>query len=305
MKSRRYEIGVGALVIGAGALFAWMSMQVSGLQVGDSVQVTAVFSDVAGLNQGASVTVAGVEIGRVEALEVDFDRARVQISLDAGAQVREDARFEIQARSVLGEKYVAVVPASQDAPLLQDGAVITDTASPLEITQLVTEMGPLIRAVDADGLASALDALSAAIEEDPERARRMLADAEVALANIREASEAAPDLVQETRATLRDVRDLSARARPVLRRGEAVIAEIEVAMEPVPAATERLPALAEEAELTMAEARQIVEALGGETERIQRILENIEEIDKWELRRLLREEGILVRLREDEVVPTD
>ncbi|MFM2161016.1 MAG: hypothetical protein RLZZ383_528, partial [Pseudomonadota bacterium] len=28
-------------------------------------------------------------------------------------------------------------------------------------------------------------------------------------------------------------------------------------------------------------------------------------IDKWELRRLLREEGILIRLQPDEVVPSD
>ena len=40
-------------------------------------------------------------------------------------------------------------------------------------------------------------------------------------------------------------------------------------------------------------------------ERLDRILANVEEIDKWELRRLLREEGIVVRLRPQEVVEDD
>ena len=33
------------------------------------------------------------------------------------------------------------------------------------------------------------------------------------------------------------------------------------------------------------------------------VLSNLKDIDKWEMRRLLREEGILVRLRPREVVP--
>ena len=66
---------------------------------------------------------------------------------------------------------------------------------------------------------------------------------------------------------------------------------------------EKLPGMVADAEVTVAELRSLAEALGENEETIETILANLEEIDKWELRRLLREEGILVRLRHSEVVP--
>jgi alpha-ketoglutarate-dependent taurine dioxygenase len=41
------------------------------------------------------------------------------------------------------------------------------------------------------------------------------------------------------------------------------------------------------------------------TDSIETVLANLSEIDKWELRRLLREEGILVRFKENQVEETD
>jgi hypothetical protein len=41
--------------------------------------------------------------------------------------------------------------------------------------------------------------------------------------------------------------------------------------------------------------------LGPITEDARTVLNNFKDIDKWELRRLLREEGILIRLRQSEV----
>ena len=49
-----------------------------------------------------------------------------------------------------------------------------------------------------------------------------------------------------------------------------------------------------ELELTLAD-------LDGAGTKIQTVLDNLTEIDKWELRRLLREEGILIRIRPREV----
>jgi hypothetical protein len=48
--------------------------------------------------------------------------------------------------------------------------------------------------------------------------------------------------------------------------------------------------------------RTILDNFNGQKETIDRVLSNLAELDKWELRRLLREEGIRVRLRTSEVV---
>ena len=51
------------------------------------------------------------------------------------------------------------------------------------------------------------------------------------------------------------------------------------------------------------DSRALMKRLERSTEKIELVIDNLSEIDKWELRRLLREEGILVRFKESEVEP--
>jgi ABC-type transporter Mla subunit MlaD len=77
-------------------------------------------------------------------------------------------------------------------------------------------------------------------------------------------------------------------------------------------ATENLPAITADVEAAVADARQMVadskailKRVERSTDSIETVLANLSEIDKWELRRLLREEGILVRFKENQVEETD
>ena len=303
---RKHQIGVGLLVVISALVLAWMALQVGALgNLGERLRVTAVLEDAAGLSTGAAVSIAGVEVGRVEELRVDFDQAQVTLSLDPEAQVREDVVVALRARSLLGEKYIELIPQSRDAALLQDGATLTNTRGQYEIDQFVTGLEPLVESMDPQELQAIVEPLVAALEEDPERPARMLRDAEATLANLREASEEAPELVAETRQTLAEVRRVSRKAEAVAERADTVLVELEQAAKPLPEATERIPGLLDEAEATLAEAREATSVLSDNSQRIETILENFEEIDKWELRRLLREEGIVVRLTPSEVEPTE
>ena len=61
--NRRNEFLVGGLVLVAGVVFTWMSVQVGALKaLGDTVTVTATFTDAAGLVPDAAVKVAGVNL---------------------------------------------------------------------------------------------------------------------------------------------------------------------------------------------------------------------------------------------------
>ncbi len=303
---RKHQIGVGLLVIVSSLVLAWMALQVGALSnLGERVEVTAVLDDAAGLTTGAAVSIAGVEVGRVDGLRVDYDQAVVSLSLHPEAEVREDVLVLLRARSLLGEKYIELVPQSRDAAIVQSGAVLTNTHGQVEIDQFVTGLEPLIRSMDPEDLQKVIQPLVLALEEDPERPARMLRDAEATLKNLREASEDAPELVAETRQTLADVRRVSRKAELVADRADRVLGEIEAAAEPLPEATQRLPGLLDEAEATLIAAKEATAVLSDNSERIETILENFEQIDKWELRRLLREEGIVVRFRPSEVEPTE
>jgi virulence factor Mce-like protein len=309
---RTQEIGVGVLLVGVMALLAWMAIQVGAVgSLGPQVVVEARIADAAGIKPGAAVSVAGVDIGRVETMRVDHDVAVAEVTLDASAEVRQGATLRIRARSVLGEKYLELEPGPREAPLLQQGAVIEVPGEQVEIDEMVGAIGPLLGAVDADALARALSVVSDALEDDPERLARVMTHVETIAANGATASERLPGLVDRLEGTL-DRADaalgaLSARASEA----KSPLARVDRASAELETTAAKLPALLDDASETMADlrgavadAKGLVEGFDGIDADVRQVLENVAEIDKWELRRLLREEGILIRVREREVVPT-
>ncbi|HNC97370.1 MAG TPA: hypothetical protein PKW90_14670, partial [Myxococcota bacterium] len=142
--------------------------------------------------------------------------------------------------------------------------------------------------------------LSAAIAEDPERPTRMLQNADRSLQNLALASEELPGLIRDARASLATVRQVADQARPVIQRADQTLIAVQARVDAIP--PEELPALLADTRAAVGSAQDMVGQLAGHSDQIEHILSNVEEIDKWELRRLLREEGIVVRLRPAEVV---
>jgi len=298
----KHEIGVGLLMVAAVGLLAWMSLKVGAFtNLGEAIQVQAVFDDAAGLQEGAAVSVAGVEVGTVSDLSVDFDKAVVGLRIQPNAGIRSDVQVHIRARSVLGEKYLELMPISRDAPLLTNGAIITDTRGQVEIDQLVTSLGPLIEkatALNTQEIQALVEPFAQALEDDPERPQRMLQDLEVTLHNARLASEQLPALMDESRRTLTQVRGVSQVASDTLAKADALLVEVNPIVTDIQSGAERVPALTEEIELTLSQARVLLASLSSSTESLEIVLKNFEQIDQAEIERLMREEGVKVRLIE-------
>jgi phospholipid/cholesterol/gamma-HCH transport system substrate-binding protein len=301
-RSKKHEIGVGVLVLVAGGLLAYMSMQVGALRgLGDKVELTVELTDAAGLSDGAAVRIAGVQVGQVQTMGVQHDKAIIEISVNTTAQIREDASVQVRARSILGEKYLEISPQTEDAELLTDGGRLTVVRPQTEIDELVNSLGPLVAAMDAEAVGEAMDHLAQALQDDPDRLARMLQDLDTVLANSASASQELPSTIQETRATLTQIRSTAARTKPLLAKSEAIIDKLDGAADSVPEITEDVRLLVKDTRAMVADTRttmQRVERMSGDMEII---LKNFKEIDRWELRRLLREEGILLRLRKSEV----
>ena len=147
--------------------------------------------------------------------------------------------------------------------------------------------------------------LSAALEEDPERVVRMLNDVERILRNGAQASDRLPPLVSDTTDTLSSVRQLTADARPMIQQTTRLIGRVDDATESLPAISKDIEAAVADARAMVSESRALLQRVEQSTSSIETVIENLSEIDKWELRRLLREEGILVRFKENEVEVTD
>ena len=303
-RSYRHEVGVGLIVLLAAGMTGWLALRVGSFGMGDYNLYTADFSDAAGIKSGASVSVAGVDIGKVDELELESGRARLTLRVSPEIALHQDARALIRARSVLGEKYIALEPGSSDAPAL-DGTHIRDSVGQVEIDQLLTQLGSVFDGVDPERLGLAVDSIAAAFENDPERPARILESAEGLLQEMRDLAEHGSELAREGQQAAETVGSLSHHAQNTLSQADQMMADLGLAAGHLPTAAESLPLLMEDARGATADLRELLDGLNAQSAAIERVLANLSEIDKWELRRLLREEGILIRLRQSEVQETE
>ncbi|MDN5933424.1 MAG: MCE family protein, partial [Pseudonocardia sp.] len=119
----------------------------------------AEFSEAAGLQSGDLVTIAGVEAGRVETVELAGDRVLVTFDVK-DAWVGDRTTASIEVKTLLGAKYLALDPQG-DADLAEDGVIpLERTASPFDVVEAFNGLSSTIDALDTDQLATSLDTLS-------------------------------------------------------------------------------------------------------------------------------------------------
>lgn len=134
------EVLVGLFVLIGIAALAYLSIKLGKLEVlgSSGYTVTAEFDSVGGLKKGASVEIAGVEVGRVTGISLDNEeyRAVVTMRIRPGVKLQEDAIASIKTKGLIGEKYVAISPGASEI-LITDGGKIRETTSPVEIEELL------------------------------------------------------------------------------------------------------------------------------------------------------------------------
>jgi len=142
MGSRTVEIWVGVFVaLGASALFM-LAMQASNLASmsrGDGYILTAGFENVGGLKVRSPVTVSGVRVGRVEAINYDYNTFEAVVSLrinDDHDGFPEDTSASIYTSGLLGEQYIALEPGGS-LDNLTDGDRVQLTQSALVMEQII------------------------------------------------------------------------------------------------------------------------------------------------------------------------
>lgn len=134
------EILTGAIVLLIAAAFLFHAVTGSGrsLTGGPGISLTARFDRIDGLNAGADVRLAGVKIGQVVGQRIDPATflAVLTLRVDAALNLPTDTSAEIQSESLLGGKYIALVPGGADR-FLRDGGEITLTASAVSLESLL------------------------------------------------------------------------------------------------------------------------------------------------------------------------
>jgi len=134
----RTEMVVGLFVLVGIACLGYLAIKLGKLEVlGNSgYNIYADFPSVAGLKIGDPVEIAGVKIGRVEAIGLAEDRARLELRVNDGVKLQEDAIASVRARGLIGDKFVLITPGASDK-IIPHGGKIRETESPPDIPDLI------------------------------------------------------------------------------------------------------------------------------------------------------------------------
>ena len=142
MKKYANETIVGIFVVLGLAAISFMAVRLGNVSLfGDNTYALyAPFNTVSGLRIGNSVEMLGMEIGRVAAFNMDQDKqqAIVELRVQKGIQIYDDAIASIKTAGLIGDKFVAIDPGG-GGDLLGDGDTIIETESPVDIMELVSK----------------------------------------------------------------------------------------------------------------------------------------------------------------------
>ena len=140
MERRKLEFTVGIFVLVGVLCLGYLAIKLGKLEIvgGNYYELSAEFSSTSGLKRGASVEIAGVEVGRVKDIGLKEDLAVVVLAIRDGVPVYSDAIASIRTRGIIGEKFMELSPGGGGEPL-QKGGHIQDTESGIDLEQVISQ----------------------------------------------------------------------------------------------------------------------------------------------------------------------
>ncbi|MGW0041625.1 MCE family protein [Rhodococcus sp. NPDC003348] len=164
------RLGIIGTVLVLAAVLA--GLQVRSLPfVASGAGYRALFLDTGGLRVGDAVRVAGVDAGRVTAIEIEGAAVAVAFRLDAPVRLGDRTRVDIATATVLGAKNLRVTPGGENP--LRPGATIgtESTTSPYQLTEALGDLTDRAERIDTDRLAESMRVLTSTLRRVPDDVR--------------------------------------------------------------------------------------------------------------------------------------
>ena len=147
MRSNRgIEIGTGLFVVlgFVSLLFLTTQLPSSGLKLAHTkagFHISAAFENVGDLKVGSPVTMAGVNLGEVESIRIDWTTYKAVVRMRIDTQynkIPDDSDASVQTQGLLGGKYVGIGAGGSDT-FLKEGSQIALTQSALVLESLINK----------------------------------------------------------------------------------------------------------------------------------------------------------------------
>jgi phospholipid/cholesterol/gamma-HCH transport system substrate-binding protein len=202
--------------------------------VGDGPTYAADFTEAAGLRDGDDVTVAGVSVGSVSAVELEGDHVRVEFRVK-DAWLGDQSTAAIRIQTLLGAKYLAITPAGTNALKTSDTIPLDRTDAPFDVTDAFEQLSTTVTQIDTDQLGKSFEALSQAFADTPDTVRATLSGLTDLSRSISSRDLELRKLLSNTRTVTATVVDSNSQIQALIKDGDLLLAELQARSDAVTA----------------------------------------------------------------------
>ncbi len=142
MKRTSVELGVGIFVLIGIACVGYLTIRLGKMELlgNEHYYLNARFNSVSGLKAGASIEIAGVQVGQVDSISLDLkdNVALVRMKIRKDVELTDDTIASVKTSGLIGDKYLKLSPGGSDH-ILKAGDTLTETESALDIEELISK----------------------------------------------------------------------------------------------------------------------------------------------------------------------
>lgn len=108
------------------------------------------FADASGIKAGQVVRIAGVDVGRVSAVDVAGREAHVKFDVVDNVRITPDATLQVRYQNLLGDRYLEITNGADIADPMAEGDTfpVEQTRPALDIDALLGGLAPLTRSLE-------------------------------------------------------------------------------------------------------------------------------------------------------------
>ena len=140
MKSIGTETKVGIFVVLGILVLTYFTVRVGRIAVREvGYRVYAYVESAAGLDKNSPVRIAGVEIGKVEAISLEGLKAKVTMHLPFNVQLPLGSKVYVKSAGLLGEKYIEIVPGT-GAEFIKANAMVEEGGPSADVDRVLTQL---------------------------------------------------------------------------------------------------------------------------------------------------------------------
>jgi phospholipid/cholesterol/gamma-HCH transport system substrate-binding protein len=182
VKTRRTNVGgrsfssrnptpIGAIGLVLIVVILWAAFNAGKLPlIGGGTSYSAYFSEAAGLTAGNEVRIAGVKVGEVDSVGLNYSggQGKVKVVFKVkNAYIGNESQAAIKLKTLLGAKFLSIDSTGTSKQDPHKTIPLSRTTSPFDVYPAFTELTTTVNDIDTAQLAKAFDVLSADFANTP------------------------------------------------------------------------------------------------------------------------------------------